>query len=93
MKHPGKTPAQRRALDEIGCGNYCPSMTNATRDKLLASGLIVELNPVVIGRDRFGEIAIPQYEMPILVHYQWCKAMSAEPPADQSSGMPKGGEL
>lgn len=79
-KHPGKTAAQRRVLDMIGCGEHCPPMTQGTRDAMLRSGLIVERGRRVVGRDRFGEVSIAQYEMPILVHMQWCEAMSAENP-------------
>ena len=78
-KHPGRTAAQRRVLDEIGCGENCPRMADATRDALLREGLIVELGRKSLGRDRFGEITIPQYEMPIPVHMQWCKAVAEEP--------------
>lgn len=77
MKHPGKTPAQRRVLDEIGCGNHSPIMAKATRDKLLRDGLIVELTPLESRAGPFRMI-IRQFEMPIPVHIQWCEAMEAE---------------
>lgn len=72
-EHPAKSPAQRRALDEIGCGNNSPFMTKATRDSLLKKGLIQPVAP------RFVQgVRIEQFEMPIPVHYQWCQAMSEE---------------
>ena len=76
--HPGKTPAQRRALDAIGCGDNCPPMARKTRESLLSAGLIVEIGQKALGRDRFGVIAIPQFEMPIPVHMQWCNAVADE---------------
>jgi hypothetical protein len=77
MKHPGKTPAQRRVLDEIGCGNNSPMMSDKTREKLLKDGLIVELSPKVF-QDRFGKLTIRQFEMPIHVHMEWCLSVSEE---------------
>lgn len=52
------------------------------RDALLRSGLIVELPRKTVGRDRFGAITLPQYDMPTSVHMQWCDAMAAECPDD-----------
>jgi hypothetical protein len=73
MRHPGKTPAQRRVLDEIGCGNHSPIMARATRDKLLRDGLIIELEPE--RRPFIGSLCmtIQRFEMPIPVHMQWCE--------------------
>jgi hypothetical protein len=42
-KHPGRTPAQCRVLDAIGCGNNSPRMVAAVRDAMLKAGLIVEI--------------------------------------------------
>lgn len=78
MKHPGKTKAQREALDQIGCGNYSPRMAPITRDAMLAAGLIRQCGERVVGRDRFGVIAIPEYEMTIPTHMAWCKAVASE---------------
>lgn len=65
--HPGKTPAQRRALDAIGCGNYAPIMADKTRDALLRDGLI---EPAGERRFRTGALAVTvqEYQMPIPVH-------------------------
>jgi hypothetical protein len=78
--HPGKTKAQRLALDEIGGGNYSPMMARATREALLSAGLIVPIGERVIGT---GPLAarVPCWEMPIPVHMQWC-AYWAEQPDD-----------
>jgi hypothetical protein len=75
-KHPGKSPAQRRVLDEIGCGNYIPRMSPATRKTLLDKGLIEPCGEMVICRDRFGTVSATEFQMPIPVHYQWCKFWS-----------------
>lgn len=77
-RHPGKTPAQRRVLDQIGCGNNSPIMAKATRDKLLREGLITELPPMRV--PVFGNLCmeVRQFEMPIPVHMQWCEAVGEE---------------
>lgn len=75
--HPGKTPAQRRVLDQIGCGNYSPIMAARTRDALLNLYLIEELDPHFV-KDRFGVMKIRQFQMPIPVHMQWCAAVAEE---------------
>lgn len=76
-KYPGRTPAQRRALDAIGCGNYSPIMSRATRDALLRNGLIVEAGEKIIGSGPFA-VHVKEYVMPIPVHMQWCRAVAAE---------------
>ena len=75
--HPGRTPAQRLALDAIGCGNPSPIMAPATRRALLDGGLIAEVGQQIVGRDRFGDVTVPAYDMPIPVHWQWCAAIAA----------------
>ena len=77
MPHPGRTPAQRKVLDAIGCGDFSPSMSPRVRDALIAAGLITPAGEKVLGRDAFGPITIPEYEMPIPVHMQWCAAVAA----------------
>lgn len=77
-KHPGRTKAQREALDQIGCGNYSPRMAPRTRDAMLAAGLIQQCGERVVGRDGFGVIAIPEYEMTIPTHMAWCEAVAEE---------------
>ena len=73
--HPGRTPAMRRVLDEIGCGNPSPMMADATRDALLREGLIVEISPI---EDRRGGmiLRIRRFDMPVAAHIAWCDAMS-----------------
>lgn len=74
--HPGRTAAQRRALDAIGCGDNCPPMHRSTRKALLEAGLIRQLSDKVIGRDAMGRISIPQFEMPLHIHMAWCSSVS-----------------
>ena len=75
--HPGRTPAQRRVLDAIGYGDPSPIMALSTKRTLLAAGLIEETGHQTVRRDRFGDITVPTYEMPIPVHIVWCSAVSA----------------
>lgn len=76
-KHPGKTGAQRRVLDMIGCGNNSPLMSKSTREALLRDGLIVQIADSVIGQ---GPLAcrVSRFEMPISVHMQWCQHHSEQ---------------
>ncbi len=74
-KHPGHTPAQRRALDAIGCGNNTPIMARSTRDAMLRADLIMRLPDRVIGTG-WPVVRIEQFEMPIPVHMAWCEAMA-----------------
>lgn len=74
--HPGKTAAQRRVLDQIGCGDFTPSMSKATREAMLRDGLIIEAGMRTLGRDSFGRIQVMEYAMPIPVHMTWCRAMA-----------------
>jgi hypothetical protein len=74
--HPGKTTAQRRVLDEIGCGNFSPMMAKATRSALLKEGLIVSAGERVIGAG-WSAVRIAEFEMPVAVHLQWCSAVAA----------------
>ena len=85
MKHPGKTVAQRRVLDHIGCGDYLPSATRETLDRMVGLGLLTRLQDRVLGRDGFGTIAVPQYEMPLPVHYQWCSYWAEQPCEDDAA--------
>lgn len=76
-KHPGRTPAQRRALDAIGCGNFSPVMAKTTRDALLKAGLIEYCGDRILDGPPFP-VCIAEYQMPVRVHMQWCTAVSEE---------------
>jgi hypothetical protein len=80
--HPGKTPAQRRFLDEIGCGNYSPIADKRTIAALLKQGLIEELTPLQV--PLFGSVCmtVRQFQMPLHIHLEWCcSCEDEEPPA------------
>ena len=62
MPHPGRTSAERRALDRIDCGE-----PPACAQKMLAAGLIVEAGSQT-RHDAPGKYKIPNFEMPIPVH-------------------------
>jgi hypothetical protein len=81
MSHPGKTAAQRRALDAIGCGNFSPIMAKATRDSLLRDGLIELAGQKYVGGGGL-RVTIDEFSMPIRVHMAWCAAMAAEHDAE-----------
>jgi hypothetical protein len=80
-KHPGKTAAQRRVLDAIGCGQFSPRMSKATRDAMLTAGLIEPAGFKLLAfKDGFPPMRIPEYAMPIPVHMQWCEHCAATEP-------------
>jgi hypothetical protein len=74
MPHPGRTAAERKALDQVGCGQP-PGCSHKTLRNLLDAGLIVEVGGQT-RRDALGEYRIPSYEMPIPVHMAWCNAVA-----------------
>jgi hypothetical protein len=45
----------------------------ATLKALLDRGLIIRLIDRPVGQDAFGVISIPQYEVPIPIHVEWCQ--------------------
>lgn len=75
MPHPGRTSAERRALDRIGCGEP-PSCSPKTLRNLLDTGQIVDAGGE-IRCDALGSYRVPSYAMPIPVHMQWCSAVAA----------------
>lgn len=59
--------------------NQPPAASPRTLAALERDGLIVKLGKRELGRDRFGPIAVPVYEVPLVLHMQWC-AWAAEQP-------------
>jgi len=86
VKHPAKAAAHRRILDEIGCGNYSTYISPRTRDAMLSKGLIEQCGERVICQDRFGTVTVPEYQMPIPVHYQWCSYWAEQPISANEEG-------
>ena len=75
MSHPGRTSAERRALDRIGCGEP-PTCSQKTLRNMLDAGLIGDVGTKT-RRDALGSYRVPSYAMPIPVHFQWCSAVAA----------------
>lgn len=80
-RHPGRSAAERRILDEVGCGQNTPRAYQKTLDRMVAAGLLTFLGHETIGRDALGAIRLPVYEMPAHVHIRWCEfhAQAEEP--------------
>lgn len=76
-EHPGRTQAQRRAIDAIGCGNHAPIMSDKTRDSLLRDGLIERVGEPRIGKGA-PTVTAQEYQMPIPVHMVWCAAVAKD---------------
>jgi hypothetical protein len=68
---PGLTRAQRDVFEQIAIGQT-PYARPETIKVLLDKELIVRIADRVVGRDRFGIISVPDYEVPIPVHMAWC---------------------
>ncbi|MEE7449017.1 hypothetical protein MRF4_15105 [Methylobacterium radiotolerans] len=75
MPHPGRTSAERRALDRIGCGEP-PACVQKMLRNLLDAGLIVDVGTET-RRNALGSYRVPAYAMPIPVHIAWCSAVAA----------------
>lgn len=87
--HPckGLTKAQREAFERIAV-NQEPMATHKTLLALRAKGLIGYTDKVV-GRDALGKITVPEWFVPLHVHYQWCNWCS-EQPDNQDAPEPMG---
>ncbi|MCJ2051712.1 hypothetical protein [Methylobacterium sp. J-070] len=75
LPHPGRTSAERRALNRVGCGEP-PACSPKTLRRLLDNGLIVDVGTET-RRDALGSYRVPAYAMPIPVHFAWCSAVAA----------------
>ena len=73
--HPGRTSAERRALDKIGCGQP-PGCSPKTLKALIDAGMIEDPGGK-IRQDALGSYRVPFYEMTIPVHMAWCAAAAA----------------
>lgn len=72
-EHPcrGMTKAQIAAFEQIATGESLPRATPKTLARLVERGVIVRAADKALGRDRFGTISIPQYHVPLPIHWQW----------------------
>ena len=66
----GKSVREAFGLMTIG---ERPFISQKTMAAFLERGLIVRMPDKVLGRDAFGAIAVPDYEIPISVHMEWCQ--------------------
>ena len=74
MPHPGRTLAERRALDRVGCGEP-PGCSPKTLRRLLDDGLLIDQGGET-RRDALGSYRVPSYAMPIPVHFAWWSAVA-----------------
>lgn len=81
--HPckGLSAAAIAAFEQIAIGQP-PTATTRTLRMLRRRELIAFAGMKVVGRDRFGAIELPEYFVPIPVHYQWCTWASEQPDLD-----------
>ena len=56
----------------IGTGQT-PPYNRVAINVLERRGLIIKTGERVLTRDRFGEVKVPVYEVPIPIHMQWCQ--------------------
>lgn len=73
-KHPyhGLSKHAIEIFERIATGQK-PHGYYRTMKALVGAGLIMEVGVMTIGRDAFGAIEEPIYDIPIPVHYQWCR--------------------
>lgn len=78
--HPckGMTPSQIEVFEQVATGNALPAAHRKTLAKLEGRGLIERSDDKQLG-DRMGKFAIPQYFVPLLIHWQWCQWCSEQP--------------
>ncbi len=76
-EHPckGMTKAQQRDFELIAI-NQRPRGTPKTTDALKKRGLITE--HIETHHDRFGVFYVPNWQVPLPIHCQWCKWASEQ---------------
>ena len=79
-EHPckGMTAHQIEVFEQIATGVSLPPAKKGTIQKLRERGLVVAIEDKPL-HDELGEYSIPQYEVPISVHKQWCQWCSEQP--------------
>ena len=79
-EHPckGMTKAQIRDFELIATGSR-PRGGHMILRKLKERGVIVDAPPKTLGRDRFGLIQVPDWDVPLPIHAQWCEWCSEQP--------------
>lgn len=73
-RHPcaGMTKAQLNAFEALAVGS-APMATSATIKALICKGVVIQGVDRVVGRDAFGLIRVPTYDVPLSTHMQWCR--------------------
>jgi hypothetical protein len=77
----GLTKPQKRALADVAFGGDGTGFSPRTLVVLRDRGLIESYDRRV-GRDRFGEIVVKAWTMPIPVHIEFCAWVVEQPEAD-----------
>jgi hypothetical protein len=65
-------PIATGVFERIAVGQS-PLASQRSIAMLLKRGLIEQVRVRRIGRDPLGAIEIPEYEVPLPIHMQWCK--------------------
>lgn len=78
-KHPcaGMTTAQKRDFELIAIGQR-PRGGYKTIAPLKERGVIIDAGHRLVGSDRFGDMFIPEWTVPLPVHEQWCRWASEQ---------------
>lgn len=76
--HPcyGLSKKHREAFEQIGVGQTPYDLTDKGKKvliDLLERELIGYVGMKQLGKDCFGVIEVPEFMVPIPIHYQWCK--------------------
>lgn len=82
--HPckGMTKPQIEAFEEIAIGNALPVTFRGTIRVLENRGLIERTADKIL-QDELGKYPLPQYQVPIPYHMQWCQWCSEQPESQE----------
>lgn len=72
------TKRQTDVLAEIATGNSLPHCRTEVLDALVEKGFAVRVPDRVLGRDAFGPVTVPQYEMPVSRHIEFCSWLASQ---------------
>lgn len=77
--HPckGMTKGQIAAFERLAIGEP-PNASVKTLEALLSKGVIAKDEDRIVGRDALGTIRVPQFYVPIPLHWQWCEWCSEQ---------------
>ncbi len=69
-QHPGRTKAERAAIDDMGAG-HTPRIHPDVLDRMLDAGIIVEISPEA-KHGPGGTLIVRQFELSSWAHLAWC---------------------